>query len=512
MSGLLQRLGRDRVSLALVGVLLLLALFTAWQLARVKADDAQNTTVATPSAAGVPVSEVVTALEQVPTSSPALALQRWKTGNGATVYFVPAPELPMLDIRVIFDGGGARDGGLAGLARFTSAMIGEGTTSRSVDEVNSGFENVGADFGAASYRDMAIANLRSLTRPESLEPAIALFVDVLANPAFPRDDVERIRNQMLVGLARAEEDPGTIASRAFMAALYLAHPYASPPEGTVDTVKRIGIEDMRAFHRRYYVAGNARIAIVGALDRVQAEDIASRIASALPSGQAAPALPAPPDAKGGHFHVKYDSQQTHILVGLPALARHDPDEAALRLGNEVLGGGGLTSLLGEEVRNKRGLAYGAGSGFQPMRARGPFVVNLQTRNESAGEALGVTLATLKQFIAAGPDTAQLDDARRQLVGSYPLQLASNDAIADTLGMMAFYGLPDDYLAQQLARYQTLDQASVRKAFAAHVPDSQLIVVTLGPEKPVPTTGKPATPAAGAPVATPAPPATAAAKP
>jgi len=491
MSTFMNRVRHDVVTQMLLAVLLLLGGFVTWQLVSVDAGDDTAAAVATSAAGGVDVTETVAALEQVPVSRPQLAFQRWNTSRGARVYFLPAPELPMLDVRVVFDGGAARDGGLAGLARFTSAMIGEGTATRSADQINAGFEEVGAVFSSASYRDMAVAELRSLTQPRLLTPALALFADVIAHPSFPREDLERTRSQMLVGLARAEEDPGTIASRAFMTALYLVHPYAAPPEGTVDTVKAIRVEDLRAFHQRYYVARNAVIAIVGAIDRVQAADIAEQIASALPAGEPAPALPDPPVAKGGHFHVRFDSQQTHILIGLPSLARNDPDEAVLTLANEVLGGGGLSSLLGEEVRNKRGLAYSAGSGFQAMRADGPFIVSLQTRNESAGEALGVALDTLKTYIRRGPDDTQLNDARRQLVGSYPMQFAGNGALVGTLGMMAFYGLPDDYLARRLASFEQLDRVAVQKAFASHVPESQLMVLTLGPEKPVPRLPAPA---------------------
>lgn len=498
MNRIIERLRHDRVTQVLLGALALFAAFIAWQLARVDNAQPGANAVATASAGGVSVGEAIQSLENAPVSRPQLALQRWKTSRGTRVYFVPAPELPMLDVRVVFDGGGARDGGLAGLARFTSAMIGEGTATRSADAINAGFENVGAQFSASSYRDMAVVELRSLTQPELLAPALTLFSDVIARPSFPRDDLERTRNQMLVGLARAEEDPGTIASRAFMTALYLVHPYAAPPEGTVDTVKAIRVEDLRAFHQRYYVARNAIIAITGAVDRTRAEDIAEQVSAALPEGSPAPPLPSPPVAKGGHFHVKYDSQQTHILIGLPSLARHDPDEAALVLANEVLGGSGLNSLLGEEVRNKRGLAYSVGSGFQAMRADGPFLVSLQTRNDAAGEALGVALDTLKRYAQQGPAPAQLEDARRQLVGNYPMQFAGNGAIVGTLGMMAFYDLPDDYLARRLASFEQLDVAAVRKAFAAHVPMNALMIVTLGPEKPVPrATGASAAPAAAA---------------
>lgn len=485
MTPLLRRLARDRVSVALLVALLLVAMFIAWQVMRPRPQEEGHRAIATAGDGNIDVNAVVTSLADKPASRPKLALSHWTTANGARVYFVPAPELPMVDVRVVFDAGAARDGGLAGLARYTSAMIGEGTATRSADAIAEGFENIGAQFNTASYRDMAIAELRALTRPEMLTPALALFTDALANPSFPRDAADRIRSQMLVGLERDEEEPGTIASRSFMTTLYLFHPYGMPPEGTVDTLKKIRVEDLKAFHQRYYVAANAVIAITGALDRTQATQLAAQVSAALPAGAAAPGLPPPPVPKGGHYHVKFNSQQTHVFIGLPAIARNDPDEALLQLANQVLGGDGLSSILGEEVRNKRGLAYSVGSGFQPMRATGPFLVNLQTRNDQAGKALGVTLDVLARFTKDGPTQQQLDDARRQLVGTFPLQLAGNSAIVGTLGMMGFYRLPDDYLEQQLARIERATVDDVRKAFARHVPAAQTMIVTLGPEKPVP---------------------------
>lgn len=484
-SGMLRKIARDKPTLVLVITLLLLGTFVGWQISRLSGSGETHLSIASSIAGSASVKDTVAALEGTAVSRPHLNLQRWTTGNGARVYFVAAPELPMLDIRVLFDAGAARDtASVSGLARLTSALIGEGTPSHSVDEINEGFEAVGAEFSSSAYRDMATVHLRSLTAPDMLAPALALFTDVTAHPSFPADAIERLRGQMLVGLQRDEEEPATIASRSFMAALYLVHPYANPPEGTVAGVKAINAGDLRGFHQRYYTARNAVIAIAGAVNRAQAEQIAEKFSAALTAGEPAPELPTPPSPAGGNFHVKYDSQQTHILIGLPALRRNDPNEAALNLANQVLGGDGLTSLLAEEIRNQRGLAYSAGSMFQPMRAAGPFSVRMQTRNDAAGEALGVSLDTIRKFAQNGPTPEQLEDARRQLVGSYPLQLAGNGAIVSTLGMLGFYGLPDDYLEQQLAQTERLSADDVRKAFARHVPVDRLMVLTLGPTKPV----------------------------
>lgn len=486
-----QRIVRDNTALVLLVLLALLGMFLGWQLMNAGSRPQEPATTLT--ANGEPVRAVIAAVDNMPASRPRLAIQRWSTANGARVLFVPAPELPMLDVRLMFDAGGARDGATPGLARYTSAMIGEGTAgptgSLDANDIAIGFESLGARFGASSYRDMAVVELRTLSDPASAGSALNLLAEAIAYPSFPEGAATRIRDQMLVGLQRDEERPATIASRAFMAALYLTHPYASPAEGTADSVRGIRNMHLRAFHQQYYVAKNTVVAIVGAVDRARAEAIATQVTAGLPPGEPAPALPEPQAPKASDFHVKYDSEQTHIFIGLPAIKRGDPDEPALILANEILGGDGLTSQLAEAVRNERGLAYSVGSGFQTMRARGPFVVNLQSSNDSASEALAVTRDVLRRFASTGPTAAQINDARRQIIGRYPLQMAGNQAVVGTLGMLGFYGLPDDYIEQQLVRTGQLTAADVRAAFNRHAPIDRLVVVTLGPEQPAaPATG------------------------
>lgn len=481
----LHRIARDNTTVLLLVLLMIFGAFVAWQLSRIADDkkDPADTTTAL-AGGGQTVADTIATLANVPASRPRLPVQRWTTASGARVLFVPAPEIPMLDVRVLFDAGAARDGTYPGLARFASAMIGEGTTTRSTDEIASGFESIGAQFGTSSFRDMALVELRTLATPEIADAALALLADVISRPSFPDAAVSRIREQMLVGLRRDEEHPATVAHRSFIAALYLMHPYASPAEGTADSVRRIDRELLREFHKRHYVARNAVVTLTGAIDRERAEQIAAIIADALPAGAPAPELPEPPTAGGDGFHVTYDSQQTHVYLGLPSVRRGSPDEAALSVANQILGGDGLTSLLAEAVRNQRGLAYSVGSNFQAMRVDGPFIVTLQTGNDSAGDALAVVLDVLRRFSQEGPSDEQLSDARRQLAGSYPLQFASNSAIAGTIGMLGFYGLPDEYVEQQLVQIEKVSATEVRDAFRRHVPLDRLISVTLGPEKPV----------------------------
>lgn len=423
-------------------------------------------------------------LTGVPMSRRSFALQHWTTANGARVYFVEARELPMLDVRMVFDAGGARDGALGGLASLTSRMLDEGTKTRDTAAIAGGFERVGAEFGSSSYRDMAVVELRVLSDPAFREPAVEVLADVVANAQFPADAYARAQKSSEIGQQQQEQSPAALAGRTFYKGLYGDHPYAHPPSGTRETLAKIRREDLVAFHQRYYVARNLTLAIVGALSRAEAEALADKVSAALPAGEPAPALPEVRRlAKPKQIHREYPSAQTHILMGAPGIRYGDPDYYALLVGNEILGGGGFTSRLMEELRTRRGFTYGVYSSFQQMRAEGPFQVSLSTRADQTGEALRLIRAELDRFVRKGPTDEELRVAKASIVGGFPLSTASNKSIIGYLGAIGFYGLPLDYLDQYLARVQAVTPDDVRQAFARHVDPSRLLVVTVGKAKP-----------------------------
>lgn len=407
-------------------------------------------------------------------------IQHWRTDNGARVYFVEAPELPMVDIRVVFDAGAARDGKLPGLAMLTNGMLEEGAGGMDADAIARRFDSLGARFSASSHRDMATAGLRSLTRPELLEPALETFALMLSRPDFPRNALERVRRQMLTGLQYEEQQPGEIASKAFYRALYGDHPYASPPGGTQESVSRIDRNDVQDFYRRYYVAQNAVIAIVGKLKREEAERLAETAVGALPSGKAAEKLPAVAELEQGvRKHIEHPSSQTHVLMGQPGVRRGDPDYFPLYVGNHILGGSGLVSRISEEVREKRGLSYSAYSYFSPMRVKGPFVLGLQTRNENTGEALQVLRETLVNFRKEGPSEEELVAAKKNITGGFALKIDSNSDILGYIAMIGFYGLPLDYLETFNDRVEAVSLAQIHDAFTRRVNPDHLTTITVG---------------------------------
>ncbi len=415
------------------------------------------------------------------------AIQHWRTENGATVYFVEARELPMVDVRVVFDAGGARDAGKPGLARLTNGLLAEGAGGLSADEIAARFADLGAEFGNSSLRDMAIVNLRGLSMKDKLDPAISLLALLVKQPDFPPDALERVRRQMLVGLQGERQSPGRIGKRAYYASLYATHPYAAWPGGSDDSVAALTRLDVVGFHQKYYVARNAVIAIVGDLNRERAAKLAEDLISQLPAGaHASPLPPVGPLEKPSTRIIHHPSTQVHLLMGHPGISRHDEDFYALYVGNHVLGGSGLVSLLSEEVREKRGLSYSVYSYFQPMSAAGPFTVGLQTSNKNAWRALEVVRATLRGFVHNGPSEKELEAAKRNITGGFPLRIASNSKIVEYLAVIGFYNLPLDYLSRFTARIEAVTREQVGDAFRRRVDPERMILVLVGqvpPEKP-----------------------------
>lgn len=410
-----------------------------------------------------------------------LDIQSWQTAEGARVLFVEARQLPMFDLRLTFAAGSSQDDGAPGLALLTNAMLNEGIEGRDVTAIAEGFEGLGANFGNGSYRDMAVVSLRSLSAADKREPALVLFSQVVGQPTFPEDSLQRIQNQLLAGFEFQKQNPGKLASIELYRELYGEHPYAHPSEGTPESVPQIDVEQLKAFHARAYAAGNAVIALVGDLSREEAEAVAAQVSAALPEGQALPPTPTPQAPTAGLHHIDFPSNQTHLMLAQLGIPRGHPDYAALYLGNQILGGGGFGTRLMEEIREKRGLTYGIYSGFSPMRAEGPFMINLQTRAELADGTLQLVQQLVEDFLANGPTQAELERSKREIAGSFPLSTASNADIVGQLGSIGFYDLPLTYLEDFMAQVQALGVEDVKAAMNRHLQADGFVIVTAGPE-------------------------------
>ena len=409
-------------------------------------------------------------------------IQHWQTENGARVYFVPAPELPIVDIAVTFAAGSSHDDGQPGVAIMTSLLLDQGAAGLSADEIAVRIESLGARLGTSSARDMAWLTLRSLGDAAYLQPALDIFRDVLSKPDFNQNDMDRERERLLLGLRRGDQSPSTIAGYQFFYASFGDHPYAQRPEGTEEGLKKLQPKDLRAYHDKYYVAKNAVLSIVGDLDRKAAKALAMELLSGLPAGErAAPVPPVPLLKKASEKRISHPSTQTHVRMGAPGIRRGDPDYFPLYVGNHILGGSGLVSRLFQEVREDRGLSYGVSSYFSPMEQAGPYTLSLQTKNTQVDEALAVLRQTLKEFIDEGPTKAELIAAQKNITGGFPLRIESNKNIREYVTMIAFYGLPLDYLETFNDRVMAVTREQIMDAFRRRVLPDRMATVIVGGE-------------------------------
>lgn len=410
-------------------------------------------------------------------------IQHWPLDNGARAYFIETHQLPMIQVAVGFDAGSARDSKpLKGLARFVRKMMEEGVPGMDGIAIAEQFDSTGAVFWSDNGRDMSLFKLRSLSDPPLLEAAVDLFAKVIQRPTFPLEAVERVRDNMLVRLKLKQQSPDDVVALTFYDLLFKDHPYGNTPAGQEDGVVRIRRKDMVDFHNRYFVGTNAVVAIVGDLDISQARSLADRIVGALPSGTAPQELADVPQVDGTHeVAIDFPSSQTHLMMGQVGIARSDRDYFPLYVGNYILGGDGLISRLADEIREKRGLAYSVYSDFEPMKQSGSFVVNLQTRNDQSDIARDVTIATIADFVREGPTAAELEMAKKNITGGFPLRIASNRKIANYLLTIAFYDLPLDYLETFPRDINAVTLEQVKDAFRRRVFPQPVLRVAVGGE-------------------------------
>jgi len=407
-------------------------------------------------------------------------IEHWQTRQGSRVYFVQGNDLPMVDIQVVFDAGSARDGKQSGISALTSKMLDTGAGSWDADTIAQRFENVGTQFGSGISLDMAWVSLRTLTEKKLFDKALETAQVILSDPKFNQQDFQREKKQTLAALKRRQESPGELASLAFYKALYGDHPYASSPSGYVETVSALTADDLRTFYKKHYVSANAIVVIVGDVNRQQAEKIADKLLANLPKGQPPEPLPEVKMPKQGEqINIKFPSQQTHVLSGLPGTYRKDADYFPLYVGNHILGGSSLVSLLFKEVREKRGLAYSAYSYFSPMLRKGPFTMGLQTRNDQTEQAVQVMRNTLSNFIEQGPTEAELLAAKKNITGGFVLRFDTNNELSTYVAMIGFYQMPLDYLDTFQEKVEAVTVQDIQNAFQQRIDMDLLQTVTVG---------------------------------
>ncbi len=421
----------------------------------------------------------------------ALNIQHWVLENGARVYFVENHTIPIVDVNLDVDAGARRDPtGKAGLASLTNAMLArglkqatlpDGTIEPSMNEaeISNAIADVAAQRGGGAGTDRAGMSMRTLSSKTERDQAVRMLARLLSQPDFPEALFTRDKARTIAAIKDALTQPDAIASKAFWRMAYGSHPYGA--EATVETIDSISRDELVRFHAEHYVANHAVISLMGDITRAEADTIARELTRRLPQGQALPALPDVAMTSGAEQRIPHPASQSHILVGLPALARNDPDFFPLTVGNYVLGGGGFVSRLTREVREKRGLAYSAYSYFNPMAQPGPYMAGLQTRKDQSDEALKVMRDTIEAFVRDGLTDTELKAAKDNLIGGFALRIDNNRKILDNIATIGFYQLPLNYLDTWTDKVAKVTLADIRGAFRRKLVMDKMVTVIVGSE-------------------------------
>jgi len=408
-----------------------------------------------------------------------LPIHYWQTANGVSVYFVPTEGLPMLDIQLSLRVGSAHDGDRPGMTSLLASLLDEGTGELKADDLAEQIEGLGSSYGFDVDRDRTVLAFRSLTEKDILNTGVALFSRMVTEPSMHAEAIERMRAQSLAALNQQALQPASVAYQALLKGLYGQHPYNHPALGNREAVAAITPAELQAFHKKYYVAENAVIAMVGGVHRDLARELSEKIARSLPKGEKNPeVVDVSPLKEAVNIQLPFAAAQSQILVAQLGRVAGDADLFALTVGNHILGGQD-TSRLYKEIREDKGWVYGVSSNFERALRLAPFYIGLQTAPNKAQEAEVLVKQILTKFVSEGPSDQELLEAKRYIAGSFPLSFSSNGQTISLLSDYAFYNLPKDFFNTYQKNIESVTREDVKKAFEKHIPLNTLVTVVLG---------------------------------
>lgn len=379
-------------------------------------------------------------------SSHALDVKRKVLNNGLVLLIVERHNLPVVKVNI-----GIKAGSLnepeekAGLASLTAGLLTEGTKNRTARQISEEIEFVGGSVGAGGGDDYVNASLSVLKK--DVELGFDLLSDIIINPIFPEDEFEKKRERVKGSLKAQEEDPGFVASKKFKKAVFGAHPYGRLVIGSAESLDRIKREDLIEFHSAYYAPNNAIMAVVGDVTYEEVEGLIERYFSKWQTKKImAPDLQNPGKRKKRQTVTEdKDLTQATVILGHIGVSRDDPDYYALSVMNHILGSGGFTSRLMQNIREEKGLVYSIYSYFAADKYGGSFQVSLQTKNESANTAIEEVLKEITKIRNEPVTDAELSDAKSFMTGSFPMRIETSSRIAGFLVAVEYYGLGASYI-------------------------------------------------------------------
>lgn len=399
--------------------------------------------------------------------------------GGITAGMVEDYTVPIITIAFAFEGGASQDpDDKVGLAALMSSLFDEGAGDLDSNAFQARLDEVGLEMGFSANFDSFTGFARMLA--DQREDATELLALAVNEPRFDQPAIERMRSQVLAGIASRSQDPGYAARRIWNEALFGTHPYARPLEGTAESLPEITADDLRRFHKALFARSNIKIGIVGALDEEVAGKMIDAIFGALPESPQLSDIPPATLSFGRNLAVDYPLPQTSINLAYPGIKEDDPDYFAAYVMTEMLAGSSLLSELNREVREKRGLSYGVSGGLVNLDKADALTIGTSTRPDQSAEAIEVIRATIARMAENGPDPAALERTKRYLIGAYPInQLRSSVAIASTMVVQQLQGLPIDYVEERRKRIEAVTSEDITRV-AQRIFSAEPSLLQVGP--------------------------------
>jgi zinc protease len=399
--------------------------------------------------------------------------------NGLQVIAVSHHEQPAVSLRLLIRAGAAQDpAAKPGVAALAATLLDQGTTTKSAEQIANAIDSIGGAMGTGAGADLSFIN--AVVMKDSLNFALDLVSDVARNPAFAKDEIERQRQQSLSGMQVSYDDPEFLANIVFDRLVYGFHPYGRPQAGTPQTISAISRDDLIAYHRTWFGANNAILAIVGDVTPEEAFAGAERAFG----GWAKAALDAPkpidppPPTRRVIVIDKPGAVQTEIRVGNIAIPRKHDDFMAMDLAAKVLGGEGANRLH-RVLRSERGLTYGASADFNALKQAGDIVAQTNTRSETTGETLRLIVDEAAKLIRERVGERELEGAQEYLTGSFPLTIETPSQIALQILNVVFFGLNMNDLQTYRERVSAVKVEDVQRVARAYLHPDRFTVVLVG---------------------------------
>jgi zinc protease len=399
--------------------------------------------------------------------------------NGVRLLVIRQAHLPMVVVSALVDAGSRYDGpGKEGLASLTATLLTEGTESQSAAAIHDAIDFLGAKLSSGAADDYSSVGLTVLKK--DLTQGFDLFADVLLHPKFAKDDFARKRDEALAELEAEEQNPGSVAERAFRKQLFGSGPYRADAGGWRESVAKLTVGDVKAFYQATYQPQRTIVVASGDVTIDEMTSLTQKMLGTWKPSVAESRLPASTiSSASSERRIERDLSQANVVWGHRGTTRDDPDWYAIQVMNYILGGGGFSSRMMNSIRIEAGLVYSVFSYFVPGKLPGSFQVVLQTKSATTAEALRRVREEIERIRTQPVSDEELASAKRYLTGSFPLRFDSDAEMVSFFSQVEFYGLGLDYPDRYEQIINSVTQDDVLRVAKKYLHPDDAIVVIVG---------------------------------